>query len=308
MFDRETNNAIYDLLGANLVEQRRARRWKIFFRFVGLIILLMVLYPIFFSKKSVVNMPEHIGVIEIEGVISAKGKTSYNEVSKALKKMYKQESLKGVILDINSQGGLPAQASLIYDEIRRYKEVYPEIPVYAAITDVGASAAYYIAAAADEIVAAPSSIVGSIGVVSFGFGVQEAMKMLGVESRTQHAGEHKVLGSPFDPLTDKDKAIRQEMLDTVHMQFIEAVKQGRGDRLSDNPDLFSGLYWTGEQALDLGLVDSLSSRDAIVRDVFNLDEMVYYNRKRDFMDSFVEALPDQSAALMSMLNPTIQMF
>jgi protease-4 len=302
MTDLDAQQTLNDLLHASIEEQRRARRWRIFFRFLAVALFLFIVLPAVQFSKPVPKVGPHVGVVEIQGIINAEGKGSYHSVAKALKKMYKNEHLKGVILDINSQGGMPAQGHMIFEEVRRLKSLHPEIPVYASISDIGASAAYYIACAADEIVAAPSSIVGSIGVISFGFGAVDALKKLGLESRVQTAGEHKAFLNPFQPVSDEEITFKQALLDNVHAQFINAVKLGRGDRLTSDEKIFSGLYWTGEQALALGLIDDLSTTESVAREKIGVEELVVYNRNRDFLASIVDNLPTETTLLHSVLQ------
>ncbi|MDV6319947.1 signal peptide peptidase SppA [Chromohalobacter sp. HP20-39] len=253
-----------------LVEQRRSRRWKLFFRLVVVLLiassLAMTAYALFFAERGMpggVGAP-HLGVVEVEGVIDANGEASAERIIEGLRAAWQAPSSRAVVLHINSPGGSPVQSQRVYDEVRRLAEKGDK-PIIAVIEDIGASGAYYIAAAADDIYAAPASLVGSIGVIYSGFGMQDAIDKLGVERRVFTAGDNKAFLDPFSPIRDEQREFWQQVLDTTHRQFIEDVKAGRGERLADDPKLFSGLIWTGEQALELGLIDGLESLDALSR-------------------------------------------
>ena len=219
-------------------------------------------------------------VIEVNGVIAADEDASADRIITALRDAFEDESARGVILRINSPGGSPVQSGYVYDEIKRLKETRPDFPVYAVIMDLGASGAYYIAAAADEIYADKASLVGSIGVVGSGFGFTGLMEKLGVERRQYTAGEHKGFLDPFQPENPDEKAFWEGVLKVTHNQFIEQVKKGRGDRLQlDTPDLFSGLVWSGEQAVEIGLIDGLASSSQVAREKLHTDELVSFTRQ-----------------------------
>ncbi|CCK76183.1 Periplasmic serine protease (ClpP class) [Oleispira antarctica RB-8] len=270
-------------------EQRKTRRWGIFFK----LIMLAYVIAIFVVLKSPMGGAGHTGdqpyaaVIEVNGVIAAAQEASADNIISALRDAFEDEQVLGVILRINSPGGSPVQSGYVYDEIKRLKATR-ELPVYAVISDLGASGAYYIAAAADEIYADKASLVGSIGVVGSGFGFTGVMEKLGVERRLYTSGEHKGFLDPFSPENPEEKQFWQGVLKVTHDQFIEQVRLGRGDRLKETPEMFSGLIWSGEQALEMGLIDGLSSTSALVRTKFNSEEMVNFTRQPDPWESLVQ--------------------
>ncbi|GHE22569.1 signal peptide peptidase SppA [Halomonas urumqiensis] len=265
-----------------LVEQRRSRRWKLFFRFLFVALILAslsaTLYGIFVAPS--VSAPEgpHLGVVKVEGVIDSESPASAERIITGLNRAWDAEGTDAVVLHINSPGGSPVQSQRIFDEIMRLRE-QGDKPIIAVVEDVGASGAYYIAAAADEIIAAPASLVGSIGVIFASFGFEEAIERLGVERRVYTAGENKAFLDPFSDVAPEQRAYWQAVLDTTHGQFIGAVREGRGDRLVDDDILFSGLIWSGEQAIELGLIDELGSLGELARQ--RLDEP----RVRDYTPS-----------------------
>jgi len=292
---------IEKLLNGLFVEQRRARRWGIFFKLLTFGYLFLLL-GLFFAGKDIATdvAPEaHTAIIEIKGPISADDESNADTVIWALRDAFKEEKAKAVILRINSPGGSPVQAGYIYDEIKRQRELNPEKPVYAVITDIGASGAYYIAAAADSIYADKASLVGSIGVVAGGFGFVDLMEKVGVERRLYTAGEHKAFLDPFSPSNSSEKEFWQSVLNTTHKQFIDQVKKGRGDRLKDDPKLFSGLVWTGEQAVELGLVDGLGSSSYVAREVIKVEKLVDYTPKPEPWKQIVDELGVSFAKAMS---------
>ncbi|MDF1764341.1 MAG: S49 family peptidase [Oleibacter sp.] len=265
-------------------EQRKARRWGIFFK----ILTFAYLFAIFFvirgaSQQTDVSFSTgaHVAVIEVNGVIAADQEASADNIVGALRDAFKNKEALGVILRINSPGGSPVQSGYVFDEIKRLKETRADFPVYAVIMDLGASGAYYIAAAADEIYADKASLVGSIGVVGSGFGFVETMDKLGVERRTYTSGEHKGFLDPFQPENPEERKFWENVLDVTHQQFISQVRKGRGDRLANDPDLFSGLVWSGEQAEALGLIDGLGSTSSVARDLLNSEELISYTRQPD---------------------------
>ncbi|CAH0990117.1 hypothetical protein SIN8267_00202 [Sinobacterium norvegicum] len=268
------------LLLEQTAEQKKTRRWGVFFKvlvFVYIFAGLAVLYPRIQPSLSVGE--EHVALVRVDGVIAADKPASANKIVTGLRRAFEAESSKAVIVAINSPGGSPVQSGYVYDEIVRLRELYPDKPVYAVIADLGASGGYYIASAADEIYANRASLVGSIGVVSAGFGFVGLMDKIGVDRRTYTAGRNKSLLDPFQPPKAEDKVFWQQVLDTTHGQFVAAVKQGRGDRLVVSDDLFTGLIWSGEQALSLGLIDGLGSSGYVARDVVGFEEIVDYSDK-----------------------------
>ncbi|MGK0248814.1 MAG: protease-4 [Oleispira sp.] len=271
-------------------EQRKSRRWGIFFK----LIMLAYVVAIFFVIKSplgaaVPGDQPYAAIIEVNGVIATDQDASADNIITALREAFEDEQVLGIVLRINSPGGSPVQSGYVYDEIVRLKTIR-ELPVYAVIADLGASGAYYIAAAADEIYADKASLVGSIGVVGSSFGFTGVMEKLGIERRLYTAGEHKGFLDPFSVENPEEKKFWQGVLKVTHNQFIEQVRLGRGDRLKETPDMFSGLVWSGEQALEMGLIDGLSSTSALVRTKFNTEEMVNFTLQKDAWESLVQKL------------------
>lgn len=263
-------------------EQRRSRRWKIFFRLLFWLLFLSLAAGIAFSivsDEGDAPRTSHIGVVEINGAIAEQSPASAERVIQGLNRAWQGSSV-AVVLDINSPGGTPVQAQRIYAEIQRLRALEDK-PIYAVIQDIGASGAYYVAAAADEIHAAPASLVGSIGVIYSGFGLQEAIERLGIERRVLTAGDNKALLDPFQALAPEQRRHWQQLLDSTHQQFIDAVVAGRGARLSDDPQLFSGLIWSGEEALSLGLTDGFMSVEDIARQLTGSAETVDYTASGD---------------------------
>lgn len=253
-----------------LAEQRRSRRWKLFFRFLFAALiaasLSVTLYGLLAGPSAVGGAEgPHLGVVKVEGVIDADGTASAQRINAGLKRAWEAEQSQAVVLHINSPGGSPVQSQRIFDEVMRLRGEGDK-PIIAVIEDIGASGAYYIAAGADEIIAAPASLVGSIGVIYSSFGFQEAIDRLGVERRVYTAGDNKAFLDPFSEVAPEQREFWQSVLESTHDQFIAAVREGRGERLSDDDALFSGLVWSGEQALEFGLVDALGSLDTLARE------------------------------------------
>ncbi|MDZ7853343.1 MAG: signal peptide peptidase SppA [Halomonas sp.] len=255
-------------VGGVLAEQRRSRRWKLFFRFFFALLILAslstTLYGLFGAPGSGAADRPHLGVIELKGVIDSDSPASAERIIEGLERAWGAEKAEAVVLHINSPGGSPVQSQRIFEAVMRLRETGDK-PVLAVIEDIGASGAYYVAAAADEIIAAPASLVGSIGVIHAGFGFEEAIGRLGVERRVFTAGDNKAFLDPFSDIAPAQRKFWQSVLESTHEQFIAAVREGRGDRLADDERLFSGLIWSGEQALELGLVDELDSLDGVAR-------------------------------------------
>ncbi|MEE3509081.1 signal peptide peptidase SppA [Pseudomonas sp. 10C3] len=300
---------------AGVQEQRRSRRWGIFFKlltFAYLIGALMLFTPLMDVEKGVSRGKNHTALIEVRGMIADKETASADNIVGSLRAAFEDSKTKGVILRINSPGGSPVQSGYIYDEIRRLRAEKPDIKVYAVITDLGASGAYYIASAADQIYADKASLVGSIGVTAAGFGFVGIMDKLGVDRRTYTSGEHKAFLDPFQPQKADETQFWQGVLDTTHRQFIASVKQGRGDRLKDkdHPELFSGLVWTGEQAQQLGLVDGLGSASYVAREIIGEKEIVDYTIEESPFDRFSKKLgvsmANQIAMWMGFQGPSLR--
>ncbi|HEX8594690.1 MAG TPA: S49 family peptidase [Pseudomonas sp.] len=290
---------------AGVQEQRRSRRWGIFFKSLTFIYLFGALFlftPLMSFEKGASRGDNHTALIEVQGMIADNESASADNIVGSLRAAFEDTKTKGVILRINSPGGSPVQSGYIADEIRRLRAQKPAIKVYAVITDLGASGAYYIASAADQIYADKASLVGSIGVTAAGFGFVGTLDKLGVDRRTYTSGEHKAFLDPFQPQKADETAFWQGVLDTTHRQFIASVKLGRGDRLKDkeHPELFSGLVWTGEQALPLGLIDGLGSASYVARDVIGEKEMVDYTVKESPFDRFSKKLGASVAERIAM--------
>jgi len=278
---------IEKLANASLKEQRRARRWGIFFKLLGFAYLTIVLLLVIdWRGTDALSSGKHTALVDIVGVIDAKGDSSADRVTEALQNAFKNKNTAGVILRINSPGGSPVQAGIIYDEIRRLRGLYPNIPMYAVIEDICASGGYYIAAAADKIYVDKASIVGSIGVIMDGWGFTGTMEKLGVERRALVSGENKAFLDPFQPVDEKQKRHAQSMLDDIHRQFIDVVRKGRGKRLKETPDIFSGLLWTGDKSIELGLADGFGSVDYVAREVIKAEDVLDFTKKQDITERF----------------------
>lgn len=276
------------LLFATLEEQKTARRWRSFVRLAWLVFFIFLLWVLTFrGTVSADKTTAHTAVIEIEGEIGPKSEASAEFIIAAAKAAFEDQGAQGVVLLINSPGGSPVQAGIINDELKRLKAKYKK-PLYAVVEESCASAAYYIAASADRIFVDKASIVGSIGVLMEGFGFVGLMEKIGVERRLLTAGENKGFLDPFSPQTDRHRQHAQQMLDQVHRQFIDVVKTGRGKRLKEVPELFSGLFWTGQQAVDLGLADQLGNLDFVAREVIKAEEIVDYTRHENVAEKLAK--------------------
>lgn len=283
-WEKET---IEKLLLTNLKEQRSKRRWGIFFKllFFGYVFLMTwALWPHNIGLTALAK--PHVAKIDIDGEISAESDASADNIIDSLHDAYSDSNTQAIILDINSPGGSAVEAATVYDEIIREKQVHKNIKVYAVCGDDCASAAYYMASAADDIYANKASLVGSIGVLIDSFGFTDAMSKLGVQRRLFTAGDHKGFLDPFSPENPADIKYAQGMLDSVHTQFIQSVEQGRGKRLKMTPDIFSGLVWTGNQAIDLGLIDGFGTTDSVARDIIKNKNIVDYTQQPGFFDKF----------------------
>jgi protease-4 len=274
---------------ASLHEQRSRRRWGIFFKVLGfayLIVLLVVLSGVAGGPSH--SKEKHTALVDLRGVIDSDGDSSAESVVAALNDAFKESNAMGVILRINSPGGSPVQSSIIYDEIKRLRAKYPDKPIHVVVEDVCASGGYFVAAAADKIYVNRASIVGSIGVLMDGFGFSGAMDKLGVERRLLTAGENKGFLDPFSPQDQRHRKHAQILLDDIHQQFIDVVRKGRGSRLRETPELFSGLMWTGQQSIALGLVDDFGTVDSVARDVIKAGTVVDYTLHRSLTDRLAQ--------------------
>jgi protease IV len=275
-WERET---LEKLAFATLNEQRARRRWNIFFRFLMLGIIGFAVWLAFdFGNKDAEAVGPHTALIEIDGTIETGTSGAADSVVPALNRAYSDDNAVGIILRINSPGGSPVQAGIINDEIVRLRKAYPKKPLYVVVDEICASGGYYIAAAADKIFVNKASIVGSIGVLMDGFGFTGLMDKLGVERRLMTAGENKGFLDPFSPQTSKQKNYAQDMLNEVHQQFIDVVRQGRGKRLKETPETFSGLFWSGSKAVEIGLADAFGTVDSVARDELKAEDIVDYTQ------------------------------
>ncbi|WP_311221713.1 MULTISPECIES: S49 family peptidase [unclassified Acidovorax] len=276
------------LVLATLAEQRSARRWRIFTRLAWLVFAIAIAWFVLQRDTATASKSTpHTAVVDIKGEIAAGAEASAEFVVAAMRSAFEDSGSQAVVLLINSPGGSPVQAGIINDEIIRLKAKYNK-PVYAVVEETCASAAYYIAAAADQIFVDKASIVGSIGVLMDGFGFTGTMEKLGVERRLLTAGENKGFLDPFSPQTEKQRAFAQQMLDQIHQQFIGVVKAGRGDRLKVTDETFSGLFWTGQQAVDMGLADKLGNLDYVAREVVKAEEVIDYTRRDNVAERLVK--------------------
>lgn len=281
----------------SLAEQRRHRRWGVFFKLLGfayLTVLVAVLGD-WSGSGGMSDGKRHSALIDVEGVIAAKGEGSAENIVAALQSAFDDKAAAGIILRINSPGGSPVQAGIIHDEIWRLRATHPGKPVHVVVEDICASGGYYVAVAADRIFVDKASIVGSIGVLMDGFGATGAMEKLGIERRLLTAGENKGFLDPFSPQNAQHKAHAQKMLSEIHQQFIEVVRRGRGTRLKEIPGMFSGLMWTGSKSIDLGLADGYGTIDSVARDVLQAEEIRDYTVRKNFAERFAQQFGAQMA-------------
>lgn len=281
---------IEQLALSGLKEQQTARRWNTFFKgltFAYLFLLLILGLGLWGDKGAAVP---HTALIDINGVIEVGGEVNADSVISSLNEAYDNINTKGIILRINSPGGSPVQAGIINDEIVRQRKLHPKIPVYGVVEDICASGGYYIAVATDKIYVDKASIVGSIGVLMDGYGFTEAMKKVGVERRLLTAGENKAMLDPFSPVNPRHQQLAQTMLNEIHEQFKTVVRKGRGNRLKEDSDTFSGLFWSGEQSIKIGLADALGSADYVAREVIKEEEIVDYTYQETVVDRFAKRL------------------
>ncbi|GMG90727.1 S49 family peptidase [Cupriavidus metallidurans] len=298
------------VLMASLREQRSARRWKIFFRFLTLGIVALILYAVIDFKGDVLSSTSgrHTAMVTLDGEIAAGTAASADSINAALQAAFEDTSAAGVILKINSPGGSPVQAGIINDEIHRLRKLYPDKPFYVVVEEICASGGYYVAAAADKIYVDKASIVGSIGVLMDGFGFTGLMDKVGVQRRLYTSGANKGMLDPFSPEVPRQKGYAESMLKEIHQQFIDVVKEGRGDRLKNDPELFSGLFWSGERAVELGLADGLGSADYVARDLFKAEDIVDYTVKENIAERMAKrfgAAAGSAAMKLMMMSATV---
>lgn len=277
-----------------LDEQRRARHWSTLVRLLWLALLFLVVAGalgwIGGGTKEPLRTGKHTALVDLKGVIGVESKASADKMIAALGAAFKDKHTQGVVLRINSPGGSPVQSGYINDEIRRLRAKYPDIPLYVVVQDLCASGGYYVAAAADRIYVDKASLVGSIGVIISGFGFTGTMEKLGVDRRAYTAGENKDFLDPFAPENPAHKEHARKMLDEIHQQFIKVVREGRGKRLQDSPEIFSGLVWTGQRAVELGLADGFGSLDSVARDVIKAENVVDYTPEENYFEQFSKRL------------------
>jgi protease-4 len=284
-WERET---LEKLATGILKEQRARRRWNIFFRLITLLITLFIVWILFgLNSGTLDKVVPHAALIEIDGTIESGSTNSAEAVVEALNRAYEDANSVGVVLLINSPGGSPVQAGIINDEMLRLRNAYPQKPLYVVVEEICASGGYYIAAAADKIFVNKASIVGSIGVLMNGFGFTEMMEKIGVERRLLTAGENKGFMDPFSPVEQDQIVFAQAMLNEIHQQFIEVVRKGRGERLKETPEMFSGLFWTGTRAVELGLADGFGSVESVAREELKATEIIDYTPQEPFSDQFL---------------------
>ena len=277
---------------ASLQELKAKRRWGIFFKLAGLAYLVAVLILVvdWGASEKLVDGSRYTALINIRGTIEANGEASAEKINGALQSAFEAKGTAGIIVRINSPGGSPVQAGIVYDEIRRLRAKYPDIALYAVVEDICASGGYYIASAADKIFVDKASIVGSIGVLMDGFGFTEAMNKLGVERRLLTAGENKGFLDPFSPQDMVQKQHAQTLLKEIHSQFIDVVRKGRGSRLKETPEMFSGLMWTGAESIKMGLADDFGTVDTVARNVIKAEDILDYSVKENIAERFAKRL------------------
>ena len=293
-WERET---LEKLAFSALKEQTRARRWGIFFKLLTFAYITFILLMVFEWRGDgeFTADGKHTAVVDLEGVIDAKGDASADKITGALQSAFKDKNTQGAILRINSPGGSPVQSGIINDEVRRLRGIYPNTPLYVVVEDICASGGYFVAASADKIYVNKASLVGSIGVLMDGFGFTGSMEKFGVERRLLTAGENKGFMDPFSPVVPKQKDYALGMLSDIHQQFIAVVKKGRGKRLKDDPEIFTGLVWTGQKAVELGLADGYGSVESVARDVIKAELIVDYTQKANPLERIAKRVGASAA-------------
>src|SRR3954469_9907084 len=273
-----------------LAEQKRRRRWGIFFKFLtfAYVTFLLVALIDWEGRADLASGKKHTAMVELNGIISPGADASAEKINNALQAAFKDKNTQGVIMRINSPGGSPVQSQTIYDEMKRLRKKYPDIPLYVVVEDICASGGYFVAVGADRIYVSKSSIVGSIGVLMNGFGFTGLMDKLGVDRRLITAGENKAFLDPFSPLEEKHKEYAKKLAEEIHQQFIAVVKEGRGKRLKESPETFSGLIWSGEKSVQLGLADGIGSLESVARDVVKAEEIVDFTQKEGLAEKFAK--------------------
>jgi protease-4 len=275
------------LATAALKEQRRARLWGIFFKLLTFAyVTVILLLAVDWQSADVSGGKKHTAMVEVNGLIAPGADASAEKITSALQAAFKDKNTQGVVVRINSPGGSPVQAQAIYDEMKRLRKKYPDIPLYAVVEDICASGGYFVAVGADQIYVGKASIVGSIGVLMNGFGFTGLMEKLGIERRLVTAGENKGMLDPFSPQDPKDTEHVKKLMGEIHQQFISVVREGRGKRLKDSPEIFSGLIWTGERSVDLGLADGFGSLEYVAREVIKAEDIRDYTISEGIAEKF----------------------
>ncbi|MBS3951443.1 MAG: S49 family peptidase [Methylomicrobium sp.] len=273
---------------AAVTEQRKARHWSIFFKlllfFYLVAVFVVAMYPSIKKDMDVTGGEGHTAVIDVVGVIAEDKPASFENISQGLRDAAKDKNTKGIILHINSPGGSPVQSDYIFHEIRQVKQEFPDLPIFSVVSDICASGGYYVASATDKIYVNEASLIGSIGVVINGFGFVDTLEKMGVERRTLTAGDHKAMLDPFLPVNELETRHMQTLLNQVHKQFIDAVKKGRGDRLKETSDMFSGLVWTGKEGVSLGLADDFGSDKFVAKNIIGAEKLVNFTPSERIMD------------------------
>ena len=290
--------ALEHLLLENLKETRKARRWKAVLRVLTLLVIvgaLLAIFDVHLPGKGM-GTEKHTALVTLEGEISSSSMANAMDINSSLLAAFENESSAGVVLRINSPGGSPVQAGMINDEIHRLRELYPKKPFYVVVEDICASGGYYVAVASDQILVDKASLVGSIGVIMEGFGFTGLMEKLGVTRRMITSGSNKGMLDPFSKENPKQVEMIKTMIDEIHQQFIEVVKKGRGDRLKDVPDLFSGRVWNGEQAVKIGLADGYGTVDTVARDIFKAPDILDYTMKENFAERVAKRFGAEAGA------------
>jgi protease IV len=290
------------LATAALKEQRRARLWGIFFKLLTFAyITLVLLFAVDWKGRADIGGKKHTAMVEVSGLIAPGADASAEKINMALQAAFKDKNTQGVVMRINSPGGSPVQAQTVYDEMRRLRKKYPDIPLYAVVEDICASGGYFIAAGADRIYVSKASVVGSIGVLMNGFGFTGLMEKLGVERRLITAGENKGMLDPFSPLDEKDQEYAKQLVNEIHQQFIGVVREGRGKRLKETPEMFSGLIWTGQKSVDLGLADGFGSLEFVAREVVKAEEIVDFSQKEGLAEKVAKRFGAAAAGALAEL-------
>jgi protease IV len=288
------------LASAALREQRRARLWGIFFKLLTFAYITFILLSVidWRGRADMAGGKKHTAMVELNGLIAPGTDASAEKITASLQAAFKDKNTQGVVLRINSPGGSPVQSQTIYEEMKRLKKKYPEIPLYAVVEDVCASGGYFVAVGADRIYVSKTSIVGSIGVLMNGFGFTGLMDKLGIDRRLITAGENKGMLDPFSPVQAKDVEHAKKLVNDIHQQFIATVREGRGKRLKETPDMFSGLIWTGQMSIDLGLTDGIGTLDSVARDVIKAEDIVDFSQKEGIAEKFARRFGASAANTM----------